>query len=135
MASDDGMTLDELQQLVDDMRSDWETFNRILNTQATAFGWCGEYEERMQLYNAETKVLKMHGRVPKGTQISVRNAFAARRIIMGHIISTFQRYGLELPENCWGGVVRDHRALADSYAALVDHLNKTMPEINKEQEQ
>ena len=46
------------------MRRDWETLNRILNTQATAFGWCDEYEERVAKYNDEFQVLKLQGRAP-----------------------------------------------------------------------
>lgn len=122
MASDDGMTRDELLQLVDDQRADWETLNRILNAQATAFGWCGEYEERMERYNDETKVLKMRGRTPKGTPVSVRNAYAARRLIMGHVISTFERFGIGLPDDCLSGVVRDHRALGAAHDTLLEHL-------------
>lgn len=104
------------------MRRDWETLNRILNTQATAFGWCAEYEERMEKYNDEFLVLHLEGRVPKGTPITARNAFAARRLIMGHVISTCERFGIELPEGCWGGVVRDHRALAAAHDQLIERI-------------
>jgi hypothetical protein len=122
MADIDGLTRDELIQLIDDMNQDWGTLNRILNTQATAFGWCSEYEERVKKYNAETKVLKMHGRFPDGTQVTVRNAYAARRLVMGHVINTLQRFGIDIPDGCWGGVVRDHRALDDAHNMLIEHL-------------
>lgn len=125
MASHDGMTRAELIELINDMRDDWATFNRILNTQATAFGWCGEYEERMEQYNTETKVLKMQGRVPKGKSVSTRNAYAARRLIMGHAMTTFQRLGMDPPEDGLDGrVASDHRALAKSHDTLVAQLFK-----------
>lgn len=131
MASDDGLTRDELLQLVaqlrqsiEDMCSDWKEANRIMNTQATAFGWCFEYEDRMDKYNEHFTVLKMVGRNPTGQRVSVRNAFAARRIIMGHIMSTFERYGIDMPEVAWGGVVRDHTAFDAAHDQLLEMLNQ-----------
>jgi hypothetical protein len=129
VASDDALTRDELQQLtheelldvVDDMLEDWEHANRFLNTQATAFGWCYEYEDRIERYNPEFKVLKLRGR--PGQRISVRQAFSARRGIMGHIMSTFEKYGIDMPEVAWGGVVRDHKALEAAHDQLLDKLN------------
>lgn len=134
MASDDGLTRDELLVraagmtreellgLVADLSADFEQANRIANTQATAFGWCGEYEDRVAGYNKDFKVLKMRGRVPDGSRMTTRNVFAARRLIMGHVMSTCERHGIELPEGAWGGVVRDHKALDDAHGKLVEKL-------------
>jgi hypothetical protein len=125
MASHDGvggvshLTREELIELVEAMRDDWHTLNTILNTQATAFGWCGEYEERVDGYNKETRVLKMVGR---GNRLSVRNAYAARRLVMGHVMTTLERHGIELPKEAWGGVVRDYKALANSHEQLIERL-------------
>ena len=123
MASIDGMTRAELIERIHDMQHDWQKMNDFLTTQATAFGWCDEYEERLYKYNDSFRVLRAHGRVPEGKRVSVRNAFAARRLIMGHVINTLGHYGIELPEGAWGGVVRDHKALAAAHEELVEHLS------------
>lgn len=113
------MTREELLSLVIDLADDFVQANRIANTQATAFGWCNEYEERVEGYNKDFKVLKMSGRGPR---TSVRNVFAARRLIMGHVMSTCERHGITLPEGAWGGVVRDHKALEAAHAELAAKL-------------
>lgn len=118
------MTADELVELVDRLAGDLETAERIMNTQATAFGWCGEYEERVDKYNNDFDVFSMDGRLPQGRRLSTRNAFAARRMIMGHIISTCARHGIDLPEGAYGGVVRDHRALDDAHEVLLKTLRQ-----------
>jgi hypothetical protein len=124
VASDDGLTREQLLRLVEDQRHDFETLNQILNTQATAFGWCDEYEERIEKYNREFRVSRVVGRFPEGTAVTARNAYAARRLIMGHVINTLQRYGIAVPDGCWGGVVRDHKALAAAHDTLIEHLKE-----------
>lgn len=116
------MTREELLVLVTDLADDFVQANRIANTQATAFGWCSEYEERVDGYNKDFKVLKMQGRTPKGSRPSVRNVFAARRLVMGHVMSTCERHGIALPEGAWGGVVRDHKALEEAHDQLIEKL-------------
>lgn len=121
MASDDGLTRGELAQLVMDLRHDLDLLNQIMNTQATAFGWCDEYEERIEKYNAEFRAFVFQRRAAKGVQITARNAFAARRLATGHLISTLQKYGIEPPD--WGyGVVRDHRKLDKAHQQLVERI-------------
>lgn len=114
------MTREELLQLVADLADDFVQANRIANTQATAFGWCNEYEERVEGYNRDFKVLKMRGRGPR---TSVRNVFAARRLVMGHVMSTCEKHGITLPEGAWGGVVRDHKALEAAHDQLIEKLD------------
>lgn len=129
MASDDGLTRDELLVLVeeqqieiDNMRHDWAAMNRFVNTQATAFGWCDEYEERLYKHNSEFIVLKAHGRVPEGARVMSRNVYAARRLTMGHVMSIFERLGIELPTEAWAGVVRDPKALEAAKDVLIERL-------------
>lgn len=132
MASDDGLTRDELLALVADMRHDWAAMNRFINTQATAFGWCDEYEERLYKYNTEFRVFKADGRVPEGARIMHRNAYAARRLTMGHVMSVFEKIGIELPTSAWAGVVRDHVALEAAKDALVERLTaNSRPDIKE----
>jgi hypothetical protein len=116
------LTHDELIQLVEYQRHDWDLMNEFINAQATMFGWCDEYEERLLKYNPSFKVLKAHGRVPEGKRVSVRNAFSARRLVMAHVVNTLAHYGIELPDGALCGVVRDHRALADAHEQLIEHL-------------
>lgn len=123
MASLDGMTREELIALVEDQRRDWETMNEFINTQATMFGWCDEYEERVLKYNRDFKVLKAHGRVPEGKRVSVRNAFAARRLVMGHVINTLSQHGIELPDGALCGVVRDHKALNAAHEQIAQQFS------------
>lgn len=128
MARAAGMTREELLGLVGDLATDFETANRIANTQATAFGWCAEYEDRVNKYNEEFIVLKMDGR---GKRMgNVRNVFAARRLAMGHVMSTCGRLGIELPEGSPAGVVRDHKALDDAHDKLVEQLTSPDPAEN-----
>jgi hypothetical protein len=117
------MTREELVALVTDLADDFVQANRIANTQATAFGWCAEYEERLDGYNRDFKVLEMQGRTPKGARPSVRNVFAARRLVMGQVMSTCERLGVALPDGAWGGVVRDHKALESAHDQLVEKLD------------
>jgi hypothetical protein len=42
---------------------------------------------------------------------------------MGHIMSTFEKYGIDMPEVAWGGVVRDHKALEAAHDQLLEKLN------------
>jgi hypothetical protein len=139
MASNDGltredllsqaadMTREELLDLVADLSADFVHANRIANTQATAFGWCAEYEDRVQKYNEEFKVLKMDGR---GKRMgNARNVFAARRLSMGHVMSTCERLGVKLPEGAaWGGVVREPKELDTAHDELSQRLNAEAPQ-------
>lgn len=125
MASDDALTRDELLALVADMRHDWAAMNRFVNTQATAFGWCDEYEERLYKHNCEFIVFKAEGRVPEGARIMHRNAYAARRMSMGHVMSVFERLGITLPTTAFAGVVRDHIALDAAKDELIKRLSET----------
>lgn len=113
----------ELQQRVEDQQYDWNLMNEFLCVQATMMGWCDEFEERIQKYNKDFRVLKAYGRVPEGQRVSVRNAFAARRLVMGHVINTLSRYGIHLPGEALCGVVRDHQALARAHDQLTAHLS------------
>lgn len=131
MANLDGMTRDELIALVEDMRHDWDLMNEFINTQATMFGWCDEYEERLLKYNPSFRVLQAHGRYPDGKRVSVRNAFAARRLVMAHVVNTLSQHGIELPEGALCGVVRDHKALNAAHEKLAAHL-RSAEEIEEE---
>lgn len=122
MASLDGLTKAELIALVEDMRDDWRTMNDFMNTTATAFGWCDEYEERIYKYNDSFKVMAVVGRVPEGKRVSVRNAYAARRLAMGHVINTLADHGITLPDDALCGVVRDHKALAAAHENITRRL-------------
>ena len=117
-----GMSREELLELIADMRHDWAFFNQILNTMANSFGWCAEFEDRMNAYNSEMKVLQMRGRADAGKRVSTRNAYAARRMSMGHIMTTCQRLGVGLPDVGRQGIVADHEALDAARDALAERL-------------
>lgn len=57
-----GLSEEELVSLVVNMIHDWEKLNEIHNNRAHERGWCGEYENRQALYNAQFKVLKLSSR-------------------------------------------------------------------------
>jgi hypothetical protein len=55
-------TREQLLAVVDQMQRDWVTLNTFLNATACSFGWCEEYEERLDVYNGYFEVLKLEPR-------------------------------------------------------------------------
>jgi hypothetical protein len=65
----DKMTKAELQAHIVLMAEDFRMLNDIHNQRANDHGWCGEYEERQERYNARLKVLKLVARPGLGRGI------------------------------------------------------------------
>ena len=57
-----GRTKGELLQQIADMEHDWNTLNGFLTATALTRGWCGEYEERVGIYNRSFKRMALSGR-------------------------------------------------------------------------
>jgi hypothetical protein len=58
--------LADARQTIEQQRADWEKLNHFLNRTAESYGWCGEFEERLDSYNEAFVTLKLTHRERSG---------------------------------------------------------------------